>query len=701
MGFNPFKFVLGLAIVAVGYITHQGWIASIGISMSASAFGPSLRDAVNTFQSRNIDPQNAVPVIYGKAKVATIPAGYPVASIGSSVNDSLFVPGIVCHGSENGQGIEAFHEAQLDGTDAIADSAVDTTAGGWEVTASPPVDAFYSGAFRYTRLKGKATQGVPAVLTAHFPTEFPATSSFAGLAMIVARYESDKDVFRARPRLTTVVSGAHVFDTRTSTWGFSVNPALCVLDQLMSRTYGRGLPISKIDTASFDAAADYCEEQITDPDTTRDRFTCNGVVDTELNLETRLTQLLSSCNGSLIKQEETYRIVIRQTQAAASFTITERDVVGDILWKQQGPNESGNAAHLAFVNPDQDYQIDVVQWPAVGSADEATLLAEDNGVSVPVAVDLPFTNNQYMAMRIGREKISEGRNADTLVLTLREQYIEFEVGDIITIDLGLLGSDGPMDCWVIAMTIGADVAGLVQCVFQKYHAAAYTAPTFTALPSPPTIGPPDPTTSAPPTTLAVTAATSGVAGEVILTATWVAPANGISRYELEYDDSSGFVRVAPDPAASVTTFVWSIGSPASASVDVRLRSINTHGVPSTYATDTVTLTAGGGLPQPSGLVTHGTQTGTFNIDWSLGDQHTLTGGATALTITFSNYAAGMHITLKLTAGAGAITLPSTKYPNGTTPASPISGETDRYGWEAFASAAITDVEGLKLATDSS
>jgi hypothetical protein len=58
------------------------------------------------------------------------------------------------------------------------------------------------------------------------------------------------------------VKGRLVLDTRTSTTAWSANPALCLMDFLKDVEYGCGMDGSLIDTASFNAAADICDQVV-------------------------------------------------------------------------------------------------------------------------------------------------------------------------------------------------------------------------------------------------------------------------------------------------------------------------------------------------------------------------------------------------------------------------------------------------------
>ena len=543
MGFNPFKLVVGLVVAGVGFLTGNPWIAQAGLSIAASSFaGQSLADSNRTFQASSIDPQNPVPVVYGKAKLGLKIVAFPTDSSGSTPNDYLYIVGAVCHGSQNGDGIEGFHELFLDGIEVVQDGAPDLNAGGGLVSDSAHIASFFEPAFEYGRHRGAASQAVDSSLNSTFPTEWPSSSALAGVAYVIAQVESDEGVFNWVPEVSVVVSGAKVYDPRSTDWAWSDNPALCILDMLTSKIYGAGIDYADIDLSTsaggFAYAADHCDELVSIPGGgTQKRYTCNGVVDTNLSLEQRLNQLISSCSGSLIYEAGQFRLVIREARASTGLAITERDCVGPVRWKRLGLRDMGNAVHVAFIDPAQEYQVDVVQWPEPGSAEEVAYLEASQNREAPVAMDLPFTNDHYMALQIGSTRLKEGAPedgspVDSFVVVVREQFIELQVGDIISFDHPLLSGDGPIDCWVNQISLAADEQGLVGLELATYHADAYTHPTLSAKPTPPTISPPDRTVSPNVSNVALTITQAASGDQITLDVSWDPATAPILRYEI-------------------------------------------------------------------------------------------------------------------------------------------------------------------------
>ena len=89
-----------------------------------------------------------------------------------------------------------------------------------------------------------------------------------GVAYVVARYEWDRSTFpTGMPNLAAWVKGKKIYDPRTTTTKWSVNPVLMVRDYLTSSRSafvpGLGVSTSRIDDTVYSAEANICEEFVT------------------------------------------------------------------------------------------------------------------------------------------------------------------------------------------------------------------------------------------------------------------------------------------------------------------------------------------------------------------------------------------------------------------------------------------------------
>lgn len=107
---------------------------------------------------------------------------------------------------------------------------------------------------------GSATQDISSALAARVPGLVNASHKFSGIALAIVDLEYNQDVFPSGvPNITALIRGAKdVYDPRTSTTGWTDNPALCIRDWALYQ-YGGGCSTDEINDASIIAAANACD----------------------------------------------------------------------------------------------------------------------------------------------------------------------------------------------------------------------------------------------------------------------------------------------------------------------------------------------------------------------------------------------------------------------------------------------------------
>lgn len=126
-------------------------------------------------------------------------------------------------------------------------------------------------------------------------------------------------------------SGSHRYDDDT-TWAFSDNSALCVLDFLLN---GMSVDPSDIDMAAMRAAADICDEnvniQLADgSNSTQARYTTNGVSFLNDEVIATLEQLLVPCHGTLVEEAGVLRLLVPKDSSSVVVGLTEDDIVSEL-----------------------------------------------------------------------------------------------------------------------------------------------------------------------------------------------------------------------------------------------------------------------------------------------------------------------------------------------------------------------------------
>jgi len=257
-----------------------------------------------------------------------------------------------------------------------------------------------------------------------------------GTAYLYVRLKFDQDAYpQGLPTFTADIKGVKVYDPRTSTTAWSDNPALCIRDYLTNTRYGRGIDTSLIDDTSFNAAANYCDGNVTIGGVSKARYTCNGIVDTSEGSIPILKKLLTSCRGFLIFSGGKYKLVINKAETA-NFTFSEDNIVGAWSIRLGDKNSQFNRMRANFYNKERQWQ------PDIAVIDDTTLRTQDNGLLLEKTIDLPFNSDIDRAKMITTMSINQSRQQITTEFTATIEALICEVGDVIYIKHATPGWDG-------------------------------------------------------------------------------------------------------------------------------------------------------------------------------------------------------------------------------------------------------------------
>ena len=216
---------------------------------------------------------NPIPTVYGKRQVGLIRTY--VESSGTD-NQYLYVAGILCEGG--GAGIQEISEIYVDDklvvwSGALTDTTLRTvnstdTNFYKDSTSLISVQAFY----------GLDNQSASSLLQEQ--TNWTSDHKLSGLAYLALRFKWNQDAFNGVPEVRVTLKGKKIYDPRldstkggsglhrqdtASTWAYSANSSLVLLDYLRNTRYGKGLPNSAFQTNydAFKTSADTCDEQVT------------------------------------------------------------------------------------------------------------------------------------------------------------------------------------------------------------------------------------------------------------------------------------------------------------------------------------------------------------------------------------------------------------------------------------------------------
>jgi hypothetical protein len=402
---------------------------------------------------------------------------------------------------------------------------------------------------------------------------------------LYARLEFDPDAFeQGLPNISAKVKGRKIYDPRTSTTAWSENPALVIRDYLTDTVYGLGATAAEIDDASFIAAANVCEESVTlSGGGTQDRYTFNGVVDTQNTPRSNLEQMLTALNGSLYYSNGKWSLRAG-AYVTPTVTLDEDDLASGLtVTTAISARDSFNAIKGQFVSPASDYQ--ATDYPAITSS---TFETEDNGERRYLNLDLPFTDNAARAQRIAKQILFKNRQEISLRAKFKMNAFQFQVGDTVMITNARLGFTQKV-FEIVSWKLNFDVNEVtVDCELTETNSAVYDwsaeetafAQDNTTLPDPFTIPAP---TITPSDTLELfnQQAISVLIVDVASTSIYA------RQFEVEAKLSTETIYKSLGIAAGQRFTLTNVK--AGGVYDIRARSINSLGIKSPFATTTHTI----------------------------------------------------------------------------------------------------------------
>ncbi len=565
---SAFRFIVGSAALAVGVATGQPWLAYAGLQFAMAGIA-SLKTSEGQAQAlANVtDPQAPLPIVYGATRLGLRLVDMQVD--GSS-NKDLYIVGALCHGSQDGSGIQAIYAIYFDGRMAV--------------NAAGTVQSPYVGKLTVTKYLGTDTQNVDTTLAAKFASAWPSTSKGRGVAYIVLKLTYDTDVFPTGiPVVTVDVRGSKLYDPRTSTWAYSTNPILALYDYLTSVRYGLGAASTEMSSSDFNTFATYCETSVTLPDASaQNLFTINGWLDPSVAVADNVQRILSSCRGNLVYEGGTFRPYIRRVVSPTSFTLTEANIIGDWQFTMPGITKVGNSIRATYVDELKNYQADTKVWPRTKAAN--AYLTADGGFPTVLDVDLPMTANAYMAEQIGMVTLKERRDAIMVAVRATEAALQLQVGDLVPVTHSTGGFSAKL-FWVLDIRLLQDAT--VRLVLGEYESTAYTI-SQTLYESQPNSSLPNPWTCVAPTSLTATTQVAGTALDRVVQCllNWTASTDPyLQHYDVQAKQSSDSLWQDYGPIVDVAATSFLVTPlPGQTTVDVRIRAVNSIGVASSWVT---------------------------------------------------------------------------------------------------------------------
>ena len=557
---------------------------------------------------------NPIPVVYGKRQV-----GLTRVFVESSGTDNqyLYVAGVLCEGG--GAGITAIDEVYVDDKLVTFDGALsDGTIRG----VSSGDTNFYKGGESLISIQGffgLDNQSASSLLDE--TTNWTSDHKLSGLAYVALRFKWNQDAFNGLPEVRVTVRGKKVYDPRldstkggsgshrqddSTTWAYSANSSLILLDYLRNSRYGKGLPNDAFETNydSFKTSANTCDTQVTPySGATSDinLFETNAVIDSEKKVLENVRELLVPMRAIFNYTQGKYKVIIEGT-GSSQLLLTKDNVVSEVKLQGENKSEKYNRVIGTFTNPEKDYQSDTVSYPpfddsALDPADQhTTMLSDDNNTLLERSFDMLQVTSPYQAEEICENILKRSRNNLKAEVTVTSEALNLSIGDIVTATYDTAGfSAKPFR--VMSLAINSD--STVTLGLEEHQDNFYTweekgeAPTIadTILPNPFSVSAP--------ASVTLDDQLIEYSDGVVITALDVtigaSPDNFVDYYQVEY-------KLSTDATYQVSGQVKGLNHRILNVIDgltynVRVKAFNTLGVQSSYTSASRTIV--GGIAPPS------------------------------------------------------------------------------------------------------
>jgi hypothetical protein len=335
-------------------------------------------------------------------------------------------------------------------------------------------------------------------------TSWQSIHKLQGLAYIALRFKWNADKFGSIPQVQALVKGRKIYDPRldstvtggsgshrqnnSSTWAYSDNPILQLLDYLRNDRFGMGIADSYFDSnfADWQTASDVCDTQVQPLggdffdihpygigyDTavslnTISLMSSNTVVDTAKTAIDNVKDFVRGSRSFLNFSAGKYNILV-ETSGTASITLTEDNILGGITVLSKNKNSRYNRVIVNYIEPTKNYQSDSAQFPPIvdtelPTADQfETMKAEDGGILLEGRFDFSMMTNSFQAEEMAEIILRRSRSSLNISFKADATALDLAIGDIVNVTHATTGfSAKPFR--VQGMTLNADHSISLTC----------------------------------------------------------------------------------------------------------------------------------------------------------------------------------------------------------------------------------------------
>ncbi len=282
-------------------------------------------------------------------------------------------------------------------------------------------------------------------------------------------------------------TSSHRADTAT-TWEYSDNPVLALLDYMRSEEYGRGLDLAVIDIDSIATSADKCDVLVDiphrlandtgsvvtyyDPETgetyivtvngdypyyradqqttgtnanKQRRFRINMAVDPSKEILDNIQEILNVFRGNLSYANGTYFVHMADV-ASPVLTLNDDDIIGGLKIANGDRSQRMNRATVKFINQAKQYKTDQVSWPSLDSNEDgglyATYLTQDEDEKLHRTFTIKGCTDFYQAQDTAEFLVRDSRSNLSVSGTFGSRCFGLIPGDVVALDYDSSGFSG-------------------------------------------------------------------------------------------------------------------------------------------------------------------------------------------------------------------------------------------------------------------
>jgi hypothetical protein len=605
MGFDP----ITSAVVQLVVTTAISWVLKPeppkrNVQQQETAQGILVNKASNN---------TAIPVVYGQRQVGI--SRVFVESSGTD-NNYLYMAGVLCEGG--GNGIESVDEIYIN--DKLVTWSGSLTDGTVRTVNSSDTNFYKDGAslISVQAFYGLDNQSVSSILDES--TNWGSNHKLSGVAYLAFKFTWNQDSFNSLPEVKVVLKGKKIYDPRldstkggsgshrqdtASTWTYSNNSSLVLLDYLRNARYGKALPNTAFETNydSFKTSADLCDTQVTpySGGTDIDLFQTNIVLDTDQKLIDNVRELLNPMRAIFTYTQGKYFLIIENT-GSSQLSLNANNIIGGIKIFGEKKNSKYNRVIGTFVNPSKEWQEDTVTFPPADdsylpSADQyATLLAEDNGTNLESTFTFQGITNPYQAEELCEIILKRSRNALAVEVMVTSEALNLTIGDLIDLTYTTGGFSAKL-FRVYGLTINTDSTVSLKLIEHQDNFYTWSekaqAPTIadTTLPNPNSVQAPASVTLSD----QLIQYSDGVVITALDVTIGASPDSFVDYYQVEYKLSTVTDYIIAGQGRGLFQRILNVID--GLTYNVRVKAFNTLGSSSTYTSATRTIV--GGIAPPS------------------------------------------------------------------------------------------------------